>query len=425
MPHEFAPPVRGGPPAVGAMSSEDIDQQINVSKAEYERVRQEKIELERHEVKASDQLSAAQRTEIVAQKRNFVLMLDTIRKKIKDLEAVKANGGTANLTNGNGSSVSGNGGTGVSTFPTPVYNMGGIDGAIGAAVSGHAWPVQNPVSVGTFPAAAYGGMQPWNPLQPAQVAAVTAATQVEQATANQSQQQAEPTIESPGSEPSPSSRAPARRSHAVQIRAPVEGEQHDQSEFGRNGYPPYRPGAATIGVPSGEHPSNLNPASPSYEPGKPYPLTEGSPPHFVVPAPTPIETPNPPPAELAKHWVFSQQQVHAQSQQTHLSHTNTHTHTHSRSHAQEHARLAMNDMAINGRHDGNNMGAKTAHHDGVMGPDQIVVSIAVAVALRAFVVEEPEPRRAEHTKSSRVEPRPTRPDDRHCKVCQGRPTYVE
>ena len=373
------------PSGIGPVVHGDIDAQITVSQAEYERVRQDKIELERHEVKASDTLSPTERQDIVAQKRNYVLRLDTIRKKIKDLEAVKARGGSPDASNGNGSSTSGNGGLGVSTFPTPVYNMGGIDGAISAAISGQPWPM-HPASAGSF-------LHPWNAFQPAQAAAVAAASQVDQDTVARQPQQPEPTIESPASEPSPSSRAPAtRRSHAVQIRAPSETEQQAIAAAGYEHrgytYPAYRQGASS--APSGEHPSNLNPASPSYEPGKPYPLTEGSPPHFVVPAPTPIETPNPPPAELAKHWVFSQQQVHAQSQ-----HNTNLTHTHTRSHAQEHARLAMNDLNINGRPDANNMVAGVAHHegdghrngqDGMAGSGNVEVSVPLLfLATEAFV----------------------------------------
>lgn len=369
-------------PVSATAGAVDIEEQLSVSRAEYERVRQEKIELERHEVKASDQLSAAQRQQIVAEKRKYVMMLDTIRKKIKDLETVKSNGGTSvPLSNGNGSTTSGNGGHGVSSFPTPVYNMGGIDGAIGAALPGQHWPMQ-PVA-GPFP-------MPWNAFQPAQTAP-PAAPKVDPSSSER-KQQPEPTIESPASEPSPSSRAQPRRSHAVQIVDPNEGnttatngrrETYDE-HMAQYQYPAYKTGSKSAHVGSGEHPSNLNPASPSYEPGKPYPLTEGSPPHFVVPAPTPIETPNPPPAELAKHWVFSQQHAHSHAHTQHM-----HMHSHGQIHGQEHGRM----LSVNG----SSLSAGVAHqqngngngHDGPSAGGHVIVSDAVMVP---FSASSPTPR---------------------------------
>jgi len=90
--------------------------------------------------------------------------------------------------------------------------------------------------------------------------------------------------QSPTSESSPISRVgPQKRSHAIEIKDP-------------NTHRPTTDPSA----------SSLNPTSPSYEPGKPFQLPEGSPPQFVVPAPSPIETPNLPPAQLAEQypWVF-------------------------------------------------------------------------------------------------------------------------
>jgi hypothetical protein len=373
-------------PSRVAPDGSDIDSQLAVSRSEYERVRQEKIELERHEVKVSDKMSAARRVQIVGEKRKYVLMLDTIRKRIKDLETIKHNGGacapSASISNcnGNGSNTS-DGRKGVSTYPTPIYGMGGIDGAIGTTVPSQPWLLQG-AGPGTFPAAGFtaGGI-PWNSFQPAPAAA--AAVDPPRVDQQQAQQETEHAIESPTSEPSPSSRAQPRRSHAVQIRAPIDFQVNAQR--------------GSLSANDGEHIPNLNPTSPGYEPGKPCPLTEGSPPHFVVPALTPIETPNGPPAELAKHWVFSQQQAHTHN--THTTHTHTHDylrsqHTHMQTlrHEHEHAHLqsqheqeqgqySMNETEPTREQDERIIAASLAPngHHGLNEHGLVIVSIAFAV----------------------------------------------
>ncbi|KIW06610.1 uncharacterized protein PV09_02324 [Verruconis gallopava] len=276
--------------SVLSAAPDDIEGQISVNKAEYERIRQEKIELERHEVKSSDHLSAAERAQIVNEKRKYVLMLDTIRKKIKELESIKNFKCSSSLSNGELSSKSTNGINGISGLSVPLHNIGGTDDVDGVPTV-QKWQIQPHAFTRSFPGTSYGNVL-WN-TYPSPIAASSdhppGHSKVKQ------QLQPENAIESPTSEPSPSSRAQPRRSHAVQIRNP-NGIGHGDALK-----------KESLSVSGEHHPSNLNPASPSYEPGKPYPLTEGSPPPFVVPAPTPIETPNPPPAELAKHWVFSQQ----------------------------------------------------------------------------------------------------------------------
>jgi hypothetical protein len=254
----------------------------------------------------------------------------------------------------------------------PMYSMGGYDGA-GGAMPGQPFSAYPGGPATMIPAPLPYGM-PWTDnFNPANTPGGTAFQAAE------SSRHAQAAMDPPTSEPSPSSRAQGRRSHAVEIRAPNKGHYHLGPE-----YPMMRKTQST----GGEHPSNLNPASPSYEPGKPYPLTEGSPPHFVVPAPTPIETPNPPPAELAKHWVFSQQQVHRQ---------HAHVHAQMLSNHNMHDRLPADINMIhnmNGRLDGN-MGAGVAHHhqelangngnDGLLGGGHVDVSTAVATPIASLL----------------------------------------
>ncbi|QDS74578.1 hypothetical protein FKW77_008201 [Venturia effusa] len=233
----------------------DAEAQIKFLNERYEVLRQEKIQFEREEVKYGDTWSAAQKAAAVSRKRQYVNDLDSIRKKTKELETSK------NKT------------TNVGAFPTPAYmrpqDTQPFFGPVPAMV-----PPPPPI----MPIASGSDWPALPPLRP--VSNEKAIREVQHA--------------SPKSEPSPSSRAPPRRSHAIPIKDPRTHQ------------------------PVNDHTGpTLNPASPSYEPGKPFPLTEGSPPTFVVPAPSPIETPNPPPAELAKKypWVFENENKERQHQQ--------------------------------------------------------------------------------------------------------------
>lgn len=220
-----------------------MDAQIKFLNDRYEALRQEKIQFEREEVKYADTWSAAQKSAAVARKRQYVNELDAIRKKTKDLEASKTNS------------------TSIGAFPTPSYMR----------------PQDTQPFFGSIPSVAQPPAPVLPPAPGIEWPALPAPHPVSNEKAVREVQQ-----QSPKSEPSPSSRAP-RRSHAIPIKDPRTNQ------------------------PVNEHAApGLNPTSPSYEPGKPFPLTEGSPPTFVVPAPSPIETPNPPPAELAKQypWVF-------------------------------------------------------------------------------------------------------------------------
>ncbi|TLD34767.1 hypothetical protein E2P81_ATG04932 [Venturia nashicola] len=221
----------------------DAEAQIKFLNDRYEALRQEKIQFEREEVKYGDTWSAAQKAAAVTRKRQFVNDLDSIRKKTKDLENCKTNP------------------TNVGAFPTPAHMRPQDTQPFFAPASA---VVQPPPVMPLAPGMDWPALPPPRPTSNEK-----AVREVQHA--------------SPKSEPSPSSRAPPRRSHAIPIKDPRTHQ------------------------PVNDHAGpTLNPASPSYEPGKPFPLTEGSPPTFVVPAPSPIETPNPPPAELAKQypWVF-------------------------------------------------------------------------------------------------------------------------
>lgn len=221
----------------------DAEAQIKFLNERYEALRQEKIQFEREEVKYGDTWSAAQKAAAVTRKRQYVNDLDSIRKKTKDLETSKINT------------------TNVGAFPTPAYMRPQDTQPFFAPATAI---VQPPPVMPIAPGIDWPALPPPRP-----VSNEKAVREVQHA--------------SPKSEPSPSSRAPPRRSHAIPIKDP-----RTHQPVNDNAGP------------------TLNPASPSYEPGKPFPLTEGSPPTFVVPAPSPIETPNPPPAELAKQypWVF-------------------------------------------------------------------------------------------------------------------------
>lgn len=220
----------------------DANAQIKFLNERYEALRQEKIQFEREEVKYADTWSPAQKSAAVARKRQYVNDLDAIRKKTKDLETSKQTP------------------THIGAFPTPSYMRPQDTHPFFGAVPAMAQPPPViPVASG----------KEWPALPaPRPVSNEKAVHEVQP--------------QSPKSESSPSSRVP-RRSHAIPIKDPRTNQLvHEHAA------------------------PTLNPASPSYEPGKPFPLTEGSPPTFVVPAPSPIETPNPPPAELAKQypWVF-------------------------------------------------------------------------------------------------------------------------
>lgn len=223
----------------------DAETQIKFLNERYEALRQEKIQFEREEVKYGDTWSAAQKAAAVTRKRQYVNDLDSIRKKTKDLETSKNNP------------------TNIGAFPTPSYMRPQDTQPFFGPVPAMVPPPIMPIAPG----------MEWPALPPPRPVSNEKKTVREREVQHQS----------PKSEPSPSSRAPPRRSHAIPIKDPRTHQ------------------------PVSDHAGpTLNPASPSYEPGKPFPLTEGSPPTFVVPAPSPIETPNPPPAELAKKypWVF-------------------------------------------------------------------------------------------------------------------------
>jgi hypothetical protein len=371
----FLPPyLQSGPLSLGAprppsftpVVPEDIDDQIAAADAEYKRLEQEDKEFKRHEVKAREKgCTPALCAEMVRQKREYVNWLNAIRENKKALEQLR-DGGKPPLASGTNINT----GPSMPTMPSAaMYNMGGYDGA-GGVVPGLPMPMYGPgAPSGMYPLPSVAhGVVPWsNNFSQTETPAGPALQR-----GDGQHHSSQGVVESPASEPSPSSRAQGRRSHAVEIRDPNEAHYNLGPE-----YPVYR---KTQSV-SGEHPSNLNPASPSYEPGKPYPLTEGSPPHFVVPAPTPIETPNPPPAELAKHWVFSQQKVHSQHHSHMLANLNMH----------EHGRVPMSMINnVNGKANGNNVGTggATQHghglghgNEGLLGGRHVDVSTTFAVSV--------------------------------------------
>jgi hypothetical protein len=236
-----------------ALPTSDLDARIQNLRDSYEWLRQAKIEFERREVKMSDILTPADRADVVAAKKKIVVDLDAIRKEIKGLEQHK-NGVEIPHTAGLNDST---GGLLIPTYQ-PVDSM--------SQLKVHVVPTAPPTAPANVPAFDVTRNFEWPAVPVAD--ALAGSAEIHQI--------------SPGSETGPSSRAP-RRSHAIEIKDPKT--HRPVTEFS---------------------PCCLNPASPSYEPGKPFPLTEGSPPAFVVPAPSPIDTPNPPPAELAKQhsWVF-------------------------------------------------------------------------------------------------------------------------
>jgi len=76
----------------------EVDGQIQVLQAEYEKLRRHKIDFERQEVKMSEELTPQMRANIVEQKRRFVIDLDGIRRSIKDLETMKHPGNINSVT---------------------------------------------------------------------------------------------------------------------------------------------------------------------------------------------------------------------------------------------------------------------------------------------------------------------------------------
>lgn len=235
-------------------------------------------------------MSATQRSQIVADKRKYVLELDSIRRKIKELE--DRHKATAGILD-NSALTSVGGGPSGAPFAVPVYGMmGSADVAPYAVGIPPPMAHQHPVSMdpAPFPPYQFGNMS-------RQIGREVGRSFMQPAGANfipePEPKPKELPHHSPPSEPSPSSRAAPRRSHAITIKDPKTQQPITEAAASAQG---------------------LNPASPVYEPGQPFPLTRASPPHFDVPTPTPIETPNPPPAELANHWAFNERE-HAERQQ--------------------------------------------------------------------------------------------------------------
>jgi hypothetical protein len=236
------------------VTSPDLDAQIQTLQDSYEWLRQAKIEFERREVKMSDTLTPADRADVIAAKKRLVVDLDAIRKEIKALQQHK-NGVHISIKTGLNDNTA--------VYPVPAY-LNPVDSL--CQLRGQVVRPTSPAAAVDVPTFNNTHSFEW-PSMPV-VDIVASSVEIHQ--------------QSPGSETGPTSRAP-RRSHAIEIKDP--NTHRPVTEFSS---------------------SCLNPTSPSYEPGKPFPLTEGSPPAFVVPAPSPIDTPNLPPAELAKQhsWVF-------------------------------------------------------------------------------------------------------------------------
>jgi hypothetical protein len=208
----------------------------------------------------SESLTPEARGQVVEAKKKFVIDLDMIRKDIKMLQELKSG---SDMTEKNGL----NSNAGVCPAPTYMSAMDIMPRLGGQAIL----PSASTIAPTTIPVFNPGHNSSHNLNWPT----------LPEATSNLGCA-AESRQQSPGSGCSPKSHVP-RRSHAIEIKDP-------------NTHRPINDLSSSC----------LNPASPSYEPGKPFPLTEGSPPAFVVPAPSPIDTPNMPPAELAKQhsWVF-------------------------------------------------------------------------------------------------------------------------
>lgn len=245
----MAPPVPAAPLNAIQTPTGDLDGQIHALRNEYEALRQQKIEFERHEVKVRDQLNPAEQQSIVVQKRKFITDLDVIRRRIKQLETMQ-----------DGTPVAG--AVPTHTFVNSIESMPPFMAKVPVPAAAPTMLSMNGVKEFDWPTLPSNNVVP-NGVNPH--------SKAENANRHV-----------PASEASPTSRAP-RRSHAIEIKDP-------------NTHRPVKDISS----------SALNPTSPSYEPGKPFPLVEGSPPAFVVPAPSPIDTPNMPPAELAKQypWVF-------------------------------------------------------------------------------------------------------------------------
>jgi hypothetical protein len=188
-----------------------IDQQIQTVENEHTRLNREKLEFERDEIRRSSTLSAADKAKSTEQKKQYVLRLDQLRKSIKELRKLKEHG---------------------FTHCDPVTFFG----------------VPSPKRI-KLTASQFNGDGTVSSGVPTD-ASLVGTTMVA------SSEVPNPAMVSPG----------RRRSHAVQIKPPLEPNQVNKPKLG------------------------LNPASPSYEPGKLAPeKTENMPAAPSTPSPSSTE----------------------------------------------------------------------------------------------------------------------------------------
>ena len=224
----------------------DIDVQITMLNEEYSRVRQEKIEYERDEIRYSGNITAAGRANIVERKKDYVIRLDMIRKQVKELSEAKANGSKV-----------------VEVVPIMSHQ-----------------PALLPTAPPFKP---YPGIGLRTTVLPvSQESSVPELTSRESNTYKGSEAEpvsSEKKARSSSNGPSPPSRG-TRRSHAIEIKDPRT-------------------------VPNVASKSTLDPTSPSYEPARPTTGHKVEVPPFVPPSPSPIASPKAYAAIQAQYpWVF-------------------------------------------------------------------------------------------------------------------------
>jgi hypothetical protein len=238
-------PFRQSPSADEPSSHCDIDIRMTQLNQDYERVRHEKIEYERDEIRFGASITAHGRATIVQRKKDFVIELDKIRKDIKELKEAKANG---------------------SKFVETIQPMASRPALLPTAAP------FNP-----HHATGFGIPKPLNLAKSTSPSVILSDgiiyPGVDGDYANENKTQ------NSSNGPSPPSRG-TRRSHAIEIKDPRSVVTDTASK------------------------SALDPTSPSYEPAKPVGHKTEVPP-FVPPSPSPIASPKADAAIQAQYpWVF-------------------------------------------------------------------------------------------------------------------------